>query len=174
MREPEDGAGGGIVRFSGFPWSYTHTTHIHTPQAKCARMYFCVHVYVCVRAVCDDVPHCVDDPFCNGGDKSRLPPSPPLNNRSRATSTDREAPSKTLFFLTCRGKAVRACCIRCFASLLHVDHPLSRFSCARVSDRALSPDLRTTGFEMPSDVVGEGRARETTARSRRDRNSVDR
>jgi len=55
-------------------------------------MHVCACVYICI-SVCTvrgDVPHCVDDPFCNGGDKSRSPPSLQLNNQSRGTRGDRD------------------------------------------------------------------------------------
>lgn len=76
---PEDGAGSGIVRFSGFPRSHALVVLSVCVRVSVVCMYVCV--CVCVR---DDVPHCVVDPFCNGGDKSRSRDPPcRLNNQSR-------------------------------------------------------------------------------------------
>lgn len=92
---PEDGAGSGIVRFSGFPRSHAHVV---LGRATCMYVYVCV----CVRVPCAAtyrVPHCVDDPFCNEGDKSRSRDPPcRLNNQSRGARLSRH--SRRLF--TCR------------------------------------------------------------------------
>lgn len=87
---PEDGAGSGIVRYSGFPRSHAHVAYdVYMRVCMCIYIYIictCMCMYVvCVRVPCAATYRIASTThFATGVNKSRSRDSPcRLNNQSR-------------------------------------------------------------------------------------------